>query len=175
MESAVGFYANKPLVVCCRHVLGRARQSTKQETTQVGGNSQEMSAWRGGPACTMLAHYILPRRGWHPTPLSITCDDESCVRLLSPVKSRWRLLSARWRWAQRGGCQGRASGWRKLVSGGWEADCDQRRSPRCPVDGRSAVGAHAKPLGSEGRQSSMPGWTKTRKRIKLMCRVENKS
>lgn len=54
MESAVGFYANKPLVVCSRHVLGRVWQPKKQETTQVGGKSQEMSARRGGPACTTV-------------------------------------------------------------------------------------------------------------------------
>lgn len=165
MESAEGFYANKPLVVCCGRILGCARQSKKQETTQVGGNSQERSAWRGGPACTTLARCVLLRCGWHAAPPSITCDDESHRRLppLSPVRTRWRWQSARWRWARRGGCRVQASGWRRPATGGWGVDCGQRPSPRCPADGQSAAGARAKPLGLEGRRSLTLGWGEQRR------------
>jgi len=77
---------------------------------------------------------------------------------LSPARSRWRWLSARWRWAQTVGCQAWVDGWQRLGSGGLGEDCVQRRSPRCPVDGRWAAGAHAKPPGLEGRRSSTQGW-----------------
>lgn len=124
------------------------------------GSSQEMCAWRGGPACTALALCVSLRCGWHAAPPSITCDDESHRRLPPslPVRSRWRWQSAHWHWAQMGECQAQASGWRRPATGEWGADCGQRRSPRCPVVDQSAADAHAKPPGLKGKRSLMLGW-----------------
>lgn len=54
---------------------GKLGSLAKQETTQVGGNSQGRSAWRGGPQSVSL------RCSWRATLLSITCDDESHAAL----------------------------------------------------------------------------------------------
>lgn len=50
MESALGFYANKPLVVCC---CGRILGFSKQEAAQVRRSSQEMSGCGGGEASAL--------------------------------------------------------------------------------------------------------------------------
>lgn len=78
MKSAVGFYANKPPRCLLQARSGPRSALSKQETTQVGGKLPgDERTEGGGPACTMLARCVSLRCGWHATPLSITCDDES--------------------------------------------------------------------------------------------------
>lgn len=79
------------------------------------------------------------------------------AQALSPVRSRWKRLSARWRWDLKGGCQVQASGWQRPALDEWVEGCGQRQSPQCLVDGQSVAGARAKPLVLEGRRSLMQG------------------
>lgn len=75
MASAVGFYANKPLVVCRGLVLGICGSlKTRDNTSRRKLPRDERAAGRG-PVCSKLAHLC-----FHPrsvTPPSITSDDES--------------------------------------------------------------------------------------------------
>lgn len=163
MESAVGFYANKPLVVCCRHVLGRAWQS-KNKTQHKKEETPRRWACGGGGSCLYHVSLLHFAKMWLACNAAIYYLWWWIAQALSPVRSRWRQLSARWRWAPRGGCQVRASGWQRPALDEWGGDCGQRRSPQCLVDGQSAAGAHAKPLGLEGRRSSMQGWREQKER-----------
>lgn len=110
-----------------------------------------------GGSCLYHVRSLHAARTW------LACDAAICylwwwiAQALSPVRSRWRRPSARWRWDLKVGCQVRASGWRRPASDEWGGGCGRRQSPQCLVDGQSVVGARAKPLVLEGRQSSVRG------------------
>ena len=170
MESAVGFYANKPPRCLLQARSGPRSALWKQETTQVGGKlpGDERA---GGGSCLYHVSSLRLTEMWLACDAAIYYLWWWIAPPLSPVRSRWRWLSARWRWARRGGCQVRASGWRRLAMGGWGADCGQRRSPRCPAGGRSAAGARAGPPALEGRRSLTLGWREEKERQTFIYQI----
>lgn len=99
MESAVGFYANKPLVVCCRQVLGRARRLKTRDNTSRRKLPGDVRVEGGSCLYRESFAAFLPDVAGMRRPLSITYDDESHMgarrsHLRGVVGDDWPLAGA---------------------------------------------------------------------------------